>query len=610
MDAALLRRIEALSPAQRDFLLARLTSASCPAADGPLPIAIEPATGDRYEPFALTEMQRAYWVGRRGHFELGATATNVFSEYEIGLGTGDLPERLNAALRRLIEHHAMLRGVILDDGQQCVAPTTNTFEVTCLDLRDHDPTARGATLSEYRERLSFGGASIERWPLFDVALFRLGSDEYRLMLRLDALIADGYSRTLLVEQLCRCLLDREAALPESSWSYRDIVASTERAASAARNSPGRRRSKPLAPAPVIAEAGVRLSSTRARFEVIREPVLDSSGWRDLQHRAATHAVTASAVALAAFSETLASFLTAPRFRLAVIGSLRACLPADVQRVFGNLTTSYALSVDDVGQPFLQRVQATHRALCEKLDAPLTSALSELRAHRGEHGLDTSAPFPIAYNDVVAYPERRPEDRLRAAGLSGTGLWLRELSSVLCLPQLAVLISVLVDPEGGLQCVCQTVDTLPQDWGARLVEAYRQRLCHLMTDSNDWTSAWPVAVSNPAKASTTGREGEEPREARERTDAHAVTLVEPVVRSAWSSVLGSVDFGADDDFFALGGCSMVAVRLLEQLRQTYAVRLPMAQLFARPATVRSMADRIAGFVTSTSGKEILDGLGRQ
>ncbi|WP_381556214.1 SDR family NAD(P)-dependent oxidoreductase [Streptomyces eurythermus] len=61
---------------------------------------------------------------------------------------------------------------------------------------------------------------------------------------------------------------------------------------------------------------------------------------------------------------------------------------------------------------------------------------------------------------------------------------------------------------------------------------------------------------------------------------------------WSEVLGVDRIGADDDFFDLGGNSLVAVQLLSLVRKRLSARIPMRALFEAP-TVAAMADFIGG-----------------
>lgn len=88
-----------------------------------------------YEPFPLTDMQHAFWVGRSGVFELGKVANHGY--YEIEGQNLDLA-RLNGGLQKLIDRHGMLRAVVLPDGQQQILETVPTYQIKVLDLQGQE----------------------------------------------------------------------------------------------------------------------------------------------------------------------------------------------------------------------------------------------------------------------------------------------------------------------------------------------------------------------------------------------------------------------------------------------------------------------------------------
>lgn len=76
------------------------------------------------------------------------------------------------------------------------------------------------------------------------------------------------------------------------------------------------------------------------------------------------------------------------------------------------------------------------------------------------------------------------------------------------------------------------------------------------------------------------------------DGHALTndaldAVESAIARLWRDLLGIEHVGVDDDFFALGGHSLTAVRLFAQIKQQFAVDLPLATLFEAP-TIATLA----------------------
>ncbi|MFT4114294.1 amino acid adenylation domain-containing protein [Silvibacterium sp.] len=73
----------------------------------------------------------------------------------------------------------------------------------------------------------------------------------------------------------------------------------------------------------------------------------------------------------------------------------------------------------------------------------------------------------------------------------------------------------------------------------------------------------------------------PRDARAMEDA---------VANLWQQMLGLPEVGREDNFFDLGGTSLLATRLLSKLNQTFAVKLPASAVFEH-TTVRAMASRL-------------------
>ncbi|GAB3383461.1 hypothetical protein GCM10027452_35800 [Micromonospora halotolerans] len=109
---------------------------------------------------------------------------------------------------------------------------------------------------------------------------------------------------------------------------------------------------------------------------------------------------------------------------------------------------------------------------------------------------------------------------------------------------------------------------------RTVADIRRRAARVTTDSLEAETDAPATA-----AAGTGGGSAAPSTELERT-----------IAQVWRDGLGVTDVGVDDDFFALGGNSLVAVQLIAAMRKATGVRLPMRSLFETP-TVAGLAARI-------------------
>ncbi|MEW2399418.1 condensation domain-containing protein [Streptomyces sp. NPDC046862] len=78
-----------------------------------------------------------------------------------------------------------------------------------------------------------------------------------------------------------------------------------------------------------------------------------------------------------------------------------------------------------------------------------------------------------------------------------------------------------------------------------------------------------------------------------------TETEKAIAKIWADALGLDRIGVHDDFFALGGHSLLGVEVVEKVREVYDVDLPLGRLFESP-TVAAAAEYIDGVQATGDG----------
>ncbi|HSS52243.1 MAG TPA: condensation domain-containing protein, partial [Thermoanaerobaculia bacterium] len=430
------------------------------------------------EPFPLTDVQQAYWVGRGDALALGNVSPHAYLELEL---EGFDLERFNRVLCRTIERQHMLRAVVLPDGRQRILPGVPPYRIAVVDLGGIPAGVEAGTLA-VREHMSHQVLPSHRWPLFEVVACRLSGGRVRLHVSFDFLLGDAWSLEILLVELLRGYLDPGAVLPPLAISFRDYVLAEEtlRASLLYERSLAywRGRLATLPPGPELPLAKSLAALGAPRF-VRRLMTLEAPVWERLKSRAARAGLTASGVLLAAFSDVLAAWSAHPRFTLSLTLFNRLPLHPQVNDLVGDFTSVVLLEADGAGREgFEVRAQRLQSRLWEDLDHRYVSGVAVLRELARVQSRPGSVAVPVVFTSLLGLTAGRRHEM--AAGLSA-----REVYSISQTPQ--VLLDHQVEEVQG-QLVTRW-DAVEEAFSAGLLDAMLAAYQNLLRRLAEQEEAW-------------------------------------------------------------------------------------------------------------------------
>ncbi|MFJ7331625.1 condensation domain-containing protein, partial [Streptomyces cyaneofuscatus] len=354
----------------------------------------------RYEPFPATDVQRAYWFGRRPEFTLGGVGCHFYTEFD---GTDVDLDRLESAWNVLIDRHDILRAVFDDQGMQRVQQSVPRFTIHVEDAAGDGEQE----LEQLRDTMSHRVFDPTAWPLFDVRAVRHGQ-RTRIGVGLDNLILDALSVLILMTELEQLYQDPEATLRPVGVSFRDyqLNAQPPQAEVEAARAYWLSRLDDLPPAPQLPLATDPSQIERPRFER-HDKWLNAEQWARITERARAYELTPSALLLACYAEVLGAWSTRPDMTLVLTTFQRRELHPDINNILGDFTSLLLVSYrPEPGAGLLERARALQAQMWQDLDhqaVPATWVLREMARRAGA----AEASMPLVFTSALGIVEDLP-----------------------------------------------------------------------------------------------------------------------------------------------------------------------------------------------------------
>jgi len=467
---------------------------------------------DETAPFELALMQHAYWVGREQGQQLGGVAAHFYNEFD---GERVDPVRLEAAVRKLIERHGMLRVQVLSDGRQQILPDSRWRRLEVHDLRPLSAEEAQRALEELRRRLSHRKMDLAAGAVFDIQISLLPDalrpGGTRLHVNLDMVAADALSLRVLLADLANLYAGSQSLSP-INYSYPRYLAEREANRASAKGVRTRAadraywqaRLSDLPAAPQLPAAPYH-TNVGATTVVRRHRWLAPEQVRAFASLAARHGLTPAMAMAAVFAEMLTAWSAEPRFLMNLPMFDREPLHPDVGMLVGDFTSSVLLAWDGAAPgTFAERalrLQAQFHADAEHVAHSGVEVLRELSRLRGEQVL-----APVVYTSALGLGELFPE---AVKQHFGTASWIISQG-----PQVWLDAQVTEFDGGLLVNLDAREDAFAPGVLDAMFEAHGRLLERLLADEAAWRQPVPAllpagqlelrAAANATEAKTSGK----------------------------------------------------------------------------------------------------------
>jgi amino acid adenylation domain-containing protein len=561
-----------------------------------------PTRVSREQPLPLSFSQQRLWF--LDQLNPGNSAYNLAHAMKID-GALDL-SALRQSLDAIVARHEILRTRFVEiDGtafQKIDLPEAIDWryvDLSHLPVEEREQEANA--LLETQSRRPFHLAT---GPLFRALVMQSAADEFMLLLTMHHILSDGWSAHILMRELSACyeaFADRrKPSLNELRIQYADYAVWQRDSATNKLDSQLAYWKQQLADAPPVLNLPTDHPRTNAQTDrggkvTVHLPRQLSDNIRKF---AREHRATLFMALLAVFDCMLATYCGSDDI---VLGSPVAGRDGlDTELLVGFFVNTLALrtkvSADLTVRELIERVRQTALTAFANQDVPFEMLVSLVQRERS---LDHNPIFQVMF---VLQDKAQPLPQIPGARVQRIDLNNETSKFDLSLEAVdSDEIEISISYNAGLF----------ESESARLMLGDFQRLLEAaIANADARLSQLPKLKWIPKH-----RHPESTAPASESATAYVPpnSPIEETLASIWKDVLKIDRVGVDDNFFSLGGHSLMAAQVISRIRAAFDFEMPLRQLFETP-TVRRLAHVICeGQVANTENDEFaallaeLDGL---
>ncbi|MGV0421678.1 amino acid adenylation domain-containing protein [Corynebacterium simulans] len=580
---------------------------------------VEQFGDDPHAPFPLTDMQKAYYVGRNSGFELGGVTEHYYIESVTEPGT-DI-DRLEDALDNLIRRHPMLRVVFTAQATQRILPEVPRYRIAVADYRAADEATVVEAVRRKRDELSHQVFDLGSWPLFHLSAFALPDGRHRLFFSVDMIIGDGASQRIFIDDLDK--LYRGTELPPVTGDYRTYVLEMKRreASAVGRGDETLTRTvvEDFPPGNTLPSIGAAADVDVPRMRRLSH-TFTAEETALLRERASAADGSVSALLLACYATSLSLWSRGDSVGINITTYNRDPEIADFAGVFGDFTGVILIPVKAAADYDLRWWTAELRdRLLGHMAAGYSgvSLLGAIARHRGLPVGQAIAPFvytSLLFGEGSAAGDGSGRD---AHVLGDVDYAISQTPQVLLDNQVMEVggrinvawdfVEQILEPElvedifdHYIRSVSGFAGGCPEAAPLSVGQVRRLRLAVGGTSSSGGAIGDGVAGASSAERDRSGSisriaSGDLMGRVREY-----LTVITGMVRAD----LGGAEAGADDDLFLLGYDSLGFVNLMQRIQDITGASVPLAEALAKP-TPRGVAELVGQSTATPTDRRDVD-----
>lgn len=400
------------------------------------------------EPFSLTEVQQAYWIGRSGMYNLGSVSTHCY--FELDAEKIDV-QRLQTAWNELIRRHGMMRAIIHSDGKQQILQKVPEYQIAVAHLEECNTEEAEKKLVDIRNEMSHQVIAAESWPLYEVRFTALPEDKSRIHISFDNLIFDGWSMFHLLSELANRYRGEAGESEKLELSFRDYVLALEKCKEFGAYERDREywenRIDEFVMAPELPLAKREEEIAEQKFNR-RESYLTLEQWDSLKQSAKNYGITPAVLLMTAYAETLRRWSSSADFTLNLTQFNRKELHPQVNQLVGDFTTLTLLEIKNSREKtFFERAKNLQEQLMKDLEHSFYSAVDLERELKKKTGNTKGSIMPVVFTSGLGIDQWNE------------GKWLGKLVYNVSQTPQVWLDHQVVERDGGLCLFWDSVDEL-------------------------------------------------------------------------------------------------------------------------------------------------------